>query len=104
MICPAIPYARAPSADQRANLRACGGDAGDIHAPSAYAAYASTPTGRVIAVLTVRPLMPGSSRTGPNPHSSPRPTHPDQIATAAGAAISSSGHRRTPALTGHRRM
>src|SRR5262249_5605955 len=98
-----------PSADHIANVRARPEEEGDIHAPSAYAAYASTPTGRVIAVFKVNPPpIPGSRFTGPNPHNPPSPTHPDQIATAAGAAISTSRHGRrlpftcSPSFTGVR--
>src|SRR5438309_1919516 len=50
--------------------------------------------GSVTAVLTTSPgAMPGSGCTGPNPHSVPRPTQPDQMDTAAGAAITASGQR-----------
>ena len=48
-------------ADQRANLRADSDTPGVSHARSAYAPYASTPTGSVIAVLMVNPsAIPGS--------------------------------------------
>ena len=54
------------------------------------------PIGRVIAVLTDRlSQIPGSGWTTPNPVSPPSPTHPDQIATNAGSASSSTGHVRT---------
>jgi hypothetical protein len=41
---------------------------------------------------------PGSGSTSPKPHSEPSPTHPLQIATPAGKAISSRAQRRA----GHR--
>ena len=48
-------------ADHRANLRASSEAPGVSHARNAYAPYASTPTGSVIAVLMVNPsAMPGS--------------------------------------------
>src|SRR6266536_434660 len=94
MTCPAMPRASAPTADRRANVCAGAGAPGVSHAASAYVAYASTPTGSVIAVLIARPgTIPGSGWTIPNPHSVPSPTQPDHTATAAGEAIRSSGHR-----------
>src|SRR5579872_526550 len=95
MTCPAMPSTRAPTADLMANFRARSGAPGISHAPSAYAPYASTPTGSVIAVFRVNPApMPGSRLTRPKPHMAPRATQPPQIEVAAGAAISMSGHRR----------
>src|SRR5258708_16874869 len=92
-----MPSTRAPIAERRANVRAAPLTPALSHAPSAYAAYASTPTGRVIAVLSrTAGQMPGSGWTTPNPHSVPSPTQPDQIATAAGDALSHSGQRRGP--------
>src|SRR6266581_2788553 len=94
MTCPAMPRASAPTADRRANVCAAAGAARVSHAASAYVAYASTPTGSVIAVFSrAPPQMPGSGWITPNPHSPPSPTHPDHTATAAGEAIRSSGHR-----------
>ena len=53
------------------------------------------PIGKVIAVFNWKPLsMPGSGWTGPKPHIRPSPTQPDHTATAAGAAISSTGQLR----------
>jgi hypothetical protein len=87
----------APSADQQANRRArADTGASESHAHMAYAAYASTPSGSVIALLMTQPsAMPGSSTTGPNPVSLPSPTQPDQMETNAPAAMISSGHRGT---------
>src|SRR5215469_13959688 len=94
MTCPAMPSASDPSAEFRANARTLAGVPGWSHAPMAYAPYASTPTGSVIAVLMLNPpTIPGSGWTTPNPHSIPSPTQPDQTATAAGAAIRISGQR-----------
>src|ERR1700756_3890517 len=85
----------APIADLRAHTRAPSGVAGLSHTFRPYVPYASTPIGRVIAVLTQKPPpMPGSRFTGPNPHMPPRPTQPDQMATAAGAAMTRRGQGR----------
>lgn len=82
-------------ADHRANVRARSGAPGVSHDPSAYAPYASTPIGSVIAVFSrSASKMPGSGWMTPKPHIVPRPTHPDHTATAAGAAMSSRGQRR----------
>src|SRR6202034_4263360 len=65
-------------------------------ARSAYAAYASTPTGRVMDVSRCSDgKMPGSGETRPNPVILAIPTHPDQTSPAAGAARTSSGQDRT---------
>src|SRR5439155_10666431 len=61
----------------------------------AYAAYASTPTGRVIDVARCSEgRMPGSGETSPNPVFCAMPTHPDHTSAAAGAARTSSGQDR----------
>src|SRR5215470_18017565 len=58
------------------------------------------PIGRVIAVFNARPSqMPGSGCTTPNPDKVPRPTQPDQIATNAGNASTTTGHDRTGRTT-----
>src|SRR5215468_6928915 len=58
------------------------------------------PIGSVIAVFSARPSqIPGSGWTTPNPVSSPRPTQPDQIATNAGSASTTTGHARTGRCT-----
>src|SRR5712671_6445223 len=65
-------------------------------ARSAYAAYASTPTGRVMDVSRCRDgRMPGSGETSPNPVFCAMPTQPDHTSAAAGAARTSSGQDRT---------
>ena len=88
------PEQQGPDGEPAGERAARSGVTGVSHAPSAYAPYASTPTGRVIAVSSCKPLtMPGSGCTTPNPHMPPRPTHRDQTATAAGAAITNSGQR-----------
>ncbi len=97
-----MPSPRLPIADHRANFRAVSDAPGVSHARSAYAPYASTPIGSVIDVLSfTASQMPGSGWMTPKPHSVPRPTHPLQTATAAGAAMTNSGHRGTGRLTGH---
>src|SRR5262245_60097392 len=54
------------------------------------------PIGNVIALLIANSSqIPGSGCTTPNPVNAPSPTHPDQIATNAGNASSSTGHHRT---------
>jgi hypothetical protein len=64
-------------------------------ARSAYAAYASTPTGRVMAVSRCRDgQIPGSGETSPNPVFCAMPTEPDHTSAAAGAARTSSGQDR----------
>lgn len=65
-------------------------------ARSAYAAYASTPTGRVMDVSRCSDgPMPGSGETRPNPVFCAMPTQPDHTSAAAGAARTSSGQDRT---------
>src|SRR5712672_3077577 len=65
-------------------------------ARSAYAAYASTPTGRVMDVSRCKDgRMPGSGETSPNPVFCAMPTQPDHTSAAAGAARTSSGQDRT---------
>ena len=65
-------------------------------ARSAYAAYASTPTGRVMDVSRCSDgQMPGSGETRPNPVLCAMPTQPDHTSAAAGAARTSSGQDRT---------
>jgi hypothetical protein len=50
----------------------------------------------VIPVFTAsRSQIPGSGCTTPNPDKAPRPTHPDQIATNAGNANTTTVHTRT---------
>ncbi len=89
-------------ADNRANFRAVSHEPGVSHARSAYAPYASTPTGSVIAVLMVNPsAMPGSGWTMPNPQRVPSPTQPDHTAIAAGEAIRYKGHLGSGRFTGH---
>ena len=62
---PAIPKTSDPTADHRAKRRVRTEITGldDSHARSAYAAYASTPTGRVTAVS--RPSVPVRSQKPP---------------------------------------
>src|SRR5690242_8862039 len=82
-------------ADKRANRRATADSpaAGASHVRSANAAYASTPSGSVIAeLMTTWSAIPGSNRIGPNPVSSPNPTQPPQIDTNAPSAITTNGH------------
>src|SRR5437763_12715248 len=65
-------------------------------ARSAYAAYASTPTGSVMDVSRCNDgQMPGSGETSPNPVFCAMPTHPDQTSAAAGAVRTSNGQDRT---------
>src|SRR5882724_7585899 len=65
-------------------------------ARSANAAYASTPTGRVLDVSRCSDgRMPGSGETSPNPVFCAMPTQPDHTSAAAGAARTSSGQDRT---------
>src|SRR5580700_11464637 len=65
-------------------------------ARSAYAAYASTPTGRVMDVSRCSDgQMPGSGETSPNPVFCAMPAQPDHTSAAAGAARTSSGQDRT---------
>src|ERR1700730_19117319 len=65
-------------------------------ARSAYAAYASTPTGRVMDVSRCRDgRMPGSGETSPNPVFCAMPPQPVHTSAAAGAARTSSGQDRT---------
>src|SRR6266481_5142536 len=65
-------------------------------ARSAYAAYASTPTGRVMDVSRCSDgRMPGSGETSPNPVFCAMPTQPVHTSAAAGTARTSSGQDRT---------
>ena len=93
-----MPRAKEQIADHLANRRvrpliACSPVS---QARSAYAAYASTPTGRVMDVSRCSDgQMPGSGETSPNPVSLAMPTQPDHTSAAAGAARTSSGQDRT---------
>src|SRR2546429_9122273 len=90
-----MPSAKEQIADHLANRRvrpliACSPLS---QARSAYAAYASTPTGKVMDVSRCSDgQMPGSGETSPNPV---LPTQPDHTSAAAGAARTSSGQDRT---------
>src|SRR5690242_1626712 len=65
-------------------------------ARSAYAAYASTPTGSVMAVSRCKDgQIPGSGATIPNPVRCAIPTHPENTSAAAGTAKTSNGQDRT---------
>src|SRR6266704_5626558 len=93
-----MPSVKEQIADHLANrrVRPLTGCSPDSQARSAYAAYASTPTGRVMDVSRCRDgRMPGSGETSPNPVFCAMPTHPDHTSAAAGAARSSSGQDRT---------
>ena len=82
MTCPAIPSARDSSADHFAKRRVRGLTACSpaSQARSAYAAYASTPTGSVIEVSRCSDgQIPGSGATMPNPVSRVMPTHPNPV-------------------------
>src|SRR6266702_3008260 len=93
-----MPSAKEQIADLLANLRVrslteCPSVS---QARSAYAAYASTPTGRVMEVSRCRDgRMPGSGEISPNPVFCAMPTQPDHTSAAAGAARTSSGQDRT---------
>src|SRR5437016_13291856 len=93
-----MPSVKAPIADHLANQRVrslieCSPLS---QARSAYAAYASTPTGRVMDVSRCSDgQMPGSGETSPNPVFCAMPTQPDQTLAEAGAASTSSGQDRT---------
>jgi hypothetical protein len=96
--CPAIPSAKDSIADHLANRRVRGLTACSpaSQARSAYAAYASTPTGSVMEVSRCSDgQIPGSGATMPKPVSRAMPTHPDQTSAAAGTARTSSGQDRT---------
>src|ERR1051326_3387149 len=85
-------------ADHLANWRVSGLTACSpaSQARSAYAAYASTPTGSVTLVSRCSDgQIPGSGETMPKPVSFAMPTHPDQTSAAAGTARTSSGQDRT---------
>src|SRR6476660_6700283 len=93
-----MPSAKEQIADHLANrrVRPLTGCSPLSHARSAYAAYASTPTGRVIDVSRCSDgRMPGSGETSPNPVFCAMPTQPDHTSAAAGAARTSSGQDRT---------
>src|SRR5436853_7773538 len=93
-----MPSAKEQIADRLANRRVrplieC---APASQARSAYAAYASTPTGRVMDVSRCSDgRMPGSGETSPNPVFCAIPTQPDHTSAAAGAARTSRGQDRT---------
>src|ERR1017187_9978273 len=92
-----MPSANEQIADHLANrrVRALIERSRASQARSAYAAYASTPTGRVMAVSRCSEgQMPGSGETRPNPVFCAMPTHPDHTSAAAGAARTSSGQDR----------
>src|SRR5690348_9781079 len=92
-----MPSAKESIADHLANLRVRGLTACSpaSQARSAYAAYASTPTGSVIEVSRCSDgQIPGSGETMPNPVSRAMPTQPDQTSAAAGTARTSSGQDR----------
>src|SRR5256885_16974052 len=93
-----MPSAKEQIADHLANrrVRPLTDSSPVSQARSAYAAYASTPTGRVMDVSRCSDgRMPGSGETSPNPVSLAMPTHPDHTSAAAGAARTSSGQDRT---------
>src|SRR5271165_6785883 len=93
-----MPSANEQIADHLANRRVRPLIEGSpaIQARSAYAAYASTPTGRVMDVSRCSDgRMPGSGETSPNPVFCAMPTQPDHTSAAAGAARTSSGQDRT---------
>src|SRR6185312_4880297 len=93
-----MPSVKEQIADHLANRRvrpliACPSDS---QARSAYAAYASTPTGRVMDVSRCSDgQMPGSGETSPNPVFCAMPTQPDHTPAAGEAARTSSGQDRT---------
>src|SRR5438552_8217036 len=97
-----MPSAKEQIADHLANRRvrpltACSRAS---QARSAYAAYASTPTGRVMDVSRCSDgKMPGSGETSPNPVFCAMPAQPDHTSAAAGAARTSSGQDRTVLVT-----
>ena len=100
MTCPAIPSAKESIADHFANRRVRGLIACSpaSQARSAYAAYASTPTGSVMEVSRCSDgQIPGSGETMPKPVSRAMPAQPDQTSAAAGTARTSSGQDRTAA-------
>src|SRR6185312_462019 len=93
-----MPSAKEQIADHLANrrVRPLTGCSRASQARSAYAAYASTPTGRVMDVSRCSDgQMPGSGEISPNPVFCAMPTHPDHTSAAAGAARTSSGQDRT---------
>src|ERR1700689_4163907 len=93
-----MPSVKEKIADHLANRRGrpLTGGLRARQARSAYAAYASTPTGRVMDVSRCSDgRMPGSGETSPNPVFCAMPTHPDHTSAAAGAARTSSGQDRT---------
>src|SRR5206468_12837652 len=96
--CPAMPSAKEQIADHLANrrVRPLTGCPSVSQARSAYAAYASTPTGKVMDVSRCSDgRMPGSGETSPNPVLCAMPTQPVHTSAAAGAARTSSGQDRT---------
>src|SRR5260370_42711216 len=102
-----MPSSNDPIADHFANCRVRSPVHGPAasHARSAYAPYASTPIGSVIAVLTCKEFhKPGNGRTSPKPVIWPSRTHPDHTATVAGAASTTSGHDRMARVRGATRM
>src|SRR6266702_5178296 len=93
-----MPSAKEQTADHLANrrVRPLTGCSRASQARSAYAAYASTPTGRVKDVSRCSEgRMPGSGETSPNPVFCAIPTQPDHTSAAAGAARTSNGQDRT---------
>src|SRR5579863_7558450 len=93
-----MPSAKEQIADHLANrrVRPLIESSPASQARSAYAAYASTPTGRVMDVSRCSDgRMPGSGETSPNPVFCAMPTQPDHTSAAAGAARTSSGQDRT---------
>ena len=82
-----MPSISDPIADHRANRRVRS-DTMLLVESHARSAYASTPNGRVTAVLRCsEPQIPGSGWTWPNPVICPIPTQPDHTATAAGTEV-----------------
>src|ERR1700734_3943886 len=93
-----MPSAKEQIADHLANrrVRPLIDGSSASQARSAYAAYASTPTGRVMDVSRCSDgRMPGSGETRPNPVFCAMPTQPDHTSAAAGTARTSSGQDRT---------
>src|SRR5258707_2736098 len=96
-----MPSAKEQIADHLANrrVRSLIDSSPVSQARSAYAAYASTPTGRVMDVSRCSDgQMPGSGETSPNPVLCAMPAQPDHTSAAAGAARTSSGQDRTVLL------
>jgi hypothetical protein len=64
-------------------------------APGPLAHHAGGREDRLGVAPVCQETMPGNGCTSPKPHRVPSPTRPDHTATAAGAAISTSGQHRT---------